>query len=159
MPFTQWLSVRMDDIPNPYSDDDAWDPDTADDALQAGELADLAEFSDWETYYDSLELDRLEDPADDEIKRAYLDLLLEADGDGDEERAQQKAKLLFEARYTLMAYREQYDRMIGKLGPRLGHQTFVQWRIAGEPSDVDGWIVDHKPENQSFCDVGFKEFR
>ena len=149
----------MDEIPDPYSDDEAWNPDTADDALPADELANLAEFSDAVTYYGDLGLDRLENPSDDEIKRAYLDALLEADGDGDEERAQLEAKLLFEARYTLMTYREQYDRMIGELGPRLGHQTFVQWRIAGEPSDVDGWIVDHKPENQSFSDGGLEEFR
>lgn len=150
----------MDETPDPYTDDAEWDPDTAPDGSSPTDgPTRRGEFSDAITYYDVLGLDRLETVTSDEIRRAYLDALLDTDGDGDEERARSKARSLFEARYALMTFREQYDEMVSELGPRLGHQVFIQWRIVGEPSDVHQWIVDHKPENQSFTDDGFGDSR
>ncbi|SEP64969.1 hypothetical protein [Natrinema salaciae] len=150
----------MDDVPDPFANDAEWGLDTAlDGSSPTDELTAVDEWSDATTYYDVLDLDRLEAVTSDDIRRAYLDALLDTDGDGDEERARSKARTVFEARYALMTFRAQYDEMVRELGPRLGHQAFVQWRVVGEPSNVHQWIVNHNPESQSVTDDGFEDGR
>ncbi|WP_232702200.1 hypothetical protein [Halobacterium wangiae] len=146
----------MDDVPNPYSDDDAWDPDApSPEESPSTELANIPEFPNAITYYDVLGLERKAECSTEQISQAFKDRLLATEGHGEESRARSKARALLEARDTLKLHKSTYEEMLEHLGPRLGHQTFIQWRIAGMPSDTTAWMREHKPENQTFRDEGY----
>lgn len=147
----------MTEAPDPYTDGEAWDPDLpADNRVRSTrERLEYAN-SGAETYYEVLGLERTEDISNATIKQAFHERLLETRGDGDEAGARAKTRILLEARDALRRHGSEYYRMVSKLGPRLGHQAFIQWRIIGGSSDVARWIRKYKPENQSFRDGGFE---
>lgn len=146
----------MDEIPDPYSDD-AWDPDESAGDEPAISLTSTHDVPSATDYFEVLEIDRTETLSRDRVEGAFEDKLLATNGDGDERRARLETRVQMEARDELLANLEVYARMIDELGPRLGHQTYLRWRIVGSPPDVDRWIVENSPENLSFTDRGFEE--
>jgi len=145
----------MDDIPDPYSDD-AWDPDESADGGPAISLTSTDDVSRATDYFDVLGIDRSEELSITRVEDAFHEQLLATKGDGDEARARRETRLQMEARKELLDNLEAYSTMIDELGPRLGHQTYVRWRIVGSPPDIDRWITDNRPENVSLTDHGFQ---
>lgn len=143
----------MSKQPDPYSDDEAWDPDHAPDTSLQERAEQFESDAEYTTYYQLLDLEH-GTTLDTEALNEQIDRkLCTATGDGNELRARNEAIHLIDAWIALVKHRQTYDRMLDELGPRLGHHTFVAWRIAGMPEDVDGWITTYRPENQSLSDL------